>query len=62
MVRWRNIWDVVQDEYGEGMVWVHGSTVEFECGRNGYVAYGNEASLAYIYGDVCLFVEWEKRG
>ncbi|KAG7448412.1 uncharacterized protein BT62DRAFT_918050 [Guyanagaster necrorhizus] len=48
--------DVVQEEYGEGMVWVT------DAGQNlNVVAYGNEASLAYIYGDVCLLVEWEKR-
>ncbi|KAK0439401.1 hypothetical protein EV421DRAFT_1906058 [Armillaria borealis] len=54
--------DVVEDEYGEGMVWVTDRQWNLNVVETGYVAYRNEASLAFIYGDVCLFVEWEKRG
>ncbi|KAK0203869.1 hypothetical protein DFS33DRAFT_1384131 [Desarmillaria ectypa] len=54
--------DVVQEEYGEGMAWVTDRSQNLNVVETGYVAYGNEASLAYIYGDVCLFVEWSKPG
>ncbi|KAK0454110.1 uncharacterized protein EV420DRAFT_1645339 [Desarmillaria tabescens] len=52
----------VQEKYGENIVWVTDTGRNLNVIETGYVAYGNEASLAYIYGDVCLFVEWEKRG
>ncbi|KAK0192472.1 hypothetical protein F5146DRAFT_1102400 [Armillaria mellea] len=54
--------DVVQDEYGDGMVWVTDRQWNLNVVETGYVAYGNEASLAFIYGHVCLFVEWKERG
>ncbi|KAK0219897.1 hypothetical protein IW262DRAFT_1494095 [Armillaria fumosa] len=54
--------DVVQDEYGDGIVWITDRQWNSNVVDTGHVAYGNETQLVFIHGDVCLFVEWEKRG